>query len=349
MQASTIPLFSDSTSSFLQMTLEINNHALRGTTKRHGVDFTLIDEGVLLIEPDSTNQPSSNLVLSAGVHGNETAPIELLDYLVSQLLKGAIQLKCRLLLILGNPPAMRNNQRFITTNLNRLFNRSLPDGNSQEASRARQLMQHVDDFFSNSQGARYHYDLHTAIRGSEYEKFAVYPHNLREQPWSQQQIEFLGGCDIAAVLFQKQPSPTFSWYSGQQHDAAAFTLELGKARPFGTNDPHSLDAISHNLTCLMEDKTTQQSPIESVRLFAIRDQIIRHGEQFELLFPDELPNFSKFMPGSLLSRDDDQCYTVTGSPGYIIFPNANVELGARAALVAEDVDASSLFKDQPAS
>ena len=45
--------------------------------------------------------------MSAGVHGNETAPIELLNQLVGDLLIGRLPLTVRLLVVLGNPAAMR--------------------------------------------------------------------------------------------------------------------------------------------------------------------------------------------------------------------------------------------------
>ena len=43
-----------------------------------------------------------------------------------------------------------------------------------------------------------------------------------------------------AVLLQHQHSWTFSHYSRHYHAAEAYTLELGKVRPFGEND---LDAL----------------------------------------------------------------------------------------------------------
>lgn len=46
-------------------------------------------------------------MLSAGIHGNETAPIELLNQLVNDLLSGSRTLAVRLLVVLGNPAAMR--------------------------------------------------------------------------------------------------------------------------------------------------------------------------------------------------------------------------------------------------
>jgi len=59
---------------------------------------------------------------------------------------------------------------------------------------------------------RLHYDLHTAIRSSEIEKFAVYPY-LHTRSWSKQQLAFLESCDIEAVLLSNQPAGTFSWES----------------------------------------------------------------------------------------------------------------------------------------
>ncbi|WP_426416474.1 succinylglutamate desuccinylase [Aestuariirhabdus sp. LZHN29] len=342
MSAATAPLLGSPDFSFLQHCLDDANASRRERIERHGVTFSLIDEGVLQIEPQ---EATTSLVLSAGVHGNETAPIELIERLLQQLFDGHLQLHVRLLLILGNPPAMRCAERFVDTNLNRLFNPEPLDGSGYEHKRARQLMSHLDHFFCTASGARLHYDLHTAIRDSEYEKFAVYPHNNHPQPWSKPQLQLLAGAGIEAVLFQDRPSPTFSWYSSNVHGAHAFTLELGKVRGFGENDPLRLQAIEKSLAALIEGCDPQTQPLASLKLFRIRDQIIRRGEQFELLFPDDLPNFSRFMPGSLLSRDDDACYTLTGTPGYIIFPNARVEIGARAALIAEAVEVDTLFPE----
>ncbi|RUM49001.1 MAG: succinylglutamate desuccinylase, partial [Marinomonas sp.] len=44
--------------------------------------------GVLRLEPEQA--PKHSVVLSAGIHGNETAPIELVNALVQQILAGEL-------------------------------------------------------------------------------------------------------------------------------------------------------------------------------------------------------------------------------------------------------------------
>lgn len=60
-------------------------------------------------------------ILSAGIHGNETAPVELLDAIVDDIIDGQLTPIVRLLVILGNPAALAQQSRFVETNLNRLF------------------------------------------------------------------------------------------------------------------------------------------------------------------------------------------------------------------------------------
>jgi succinylglutamate desuccinylase len=50
------------------------------------------------------------------------------------------------------------------------------------------------------------------------------------------QLAWLRHCGIEAVLLHSKPANTFSYYTSHYHQAHAFTLELGKARPFGQND-----------------------------------------------------------------------------------------------------------------
>ncbi|MDX1452669.1 MAG: succinylglutamate desuccinylase/aspartoacylase family protein, partial [Oleiphilaceae bacterium] len=118
--------------------------------------------GILEIIPSQPKAPA--LVLSSGIHGNETAPIELLDHLISDILHHQLQPQRPLLLIMGHPQAMRENSRFVLFNMNRLFmgtHQQAPYAGSVDAQRAAVLEAALADFHSRFPIAE-HYDLHTA-------------------------------------------------------------------------------------------------------------------------------------------------------------------------------------------
>lgn len=77
------------------------------------------DTGVIVFEP--IQNEGKDIVLSCGVHGNETAPIELCNSLIKQLLQQKIIAKQRTLFLIGNPLAINNGTRIIDENMNRLF------------------------------------------------------------------------------------------------------------------------------------------------------------------------------------------------------------------------------------
>jgi succinylglutamate desuccinylase len=86
-------------------------------------------------------------VLSCAIHGNETAPVEMLDGLLKQLLNGTLALSWRLLIIIGNPQALGQNKRFLRSDLNRMFGarwQGFPA--SDETIRAAQLERAVTHF-----------------------------------------------------------------------------------------------------------------------------------------------------------------------------------------------------------
>ncbi|MBN3728612.1 succinylglutamate desuccinylase, partial [Burkholderia sp. Ac-20379] len=90
------------------------------------VRFAWRGEGLLELTPEvlcmSAVGAPANVLVSAGVHGDETAPIELASALVRDLTRGALPLASRLLVVLGHPGAMRAGTRYLDDDLNRLFN-----------------------------------------------------------------------------------------------------------------------------------------------------------------------------------------------------------------------------------
>ncbi|MDR5865431.1 succinylglutamate desuccinylase [Halomonas koreensis] len=304
----------------------------RGEGHLPGGRFRIAGPGLLELTPTSPSADAPALVLSAGVHGNETAPIELLGECLARLESGGLTLGSPVLVILGNLTAIRAGTRFVETNLNRLFRRGL-DAEGEEADRARALMGAVDAFFARHPGRRrLHYDLHTAIRDSQYPRFAVEPHAEAVTPADQ--WSWLAGADIQAVLHQEGHSWTFSHYSKHYHGAAAFTLELGRVRPFGENDLAPLAPMARLLEALLEDRPPAARPPEAMAFFRVAHELFRRAEAFRLCFADDTPNFTEFAPGTRLAEDAEAGpFTVGDTPLRVVFPNARVEIGARAALL----------------
>ncbi|KPQ03129.1 succinylglutamate desuccinylase [Marinobacter sp. HL-58] len=304
-----------------------------------GTGLQLQDSGLLYLEPPSgrSNPNSESLIVSAGVHGNETAPIEVLNNLLNELMDGKWQLACPVLLILGNPPAMGANARFIDVNLNRLFGgahrkpeyRGLP-----EAERAWSLERACEAFASRHPANLCHYDLHTAIRPSLREKFALYPFvEGRNIPASQ--IDFLLEADVDTLLLQHREGTTFASFSSTTLGAESFTVELGKVRPFGENDLGRFSGIANALRRRMKGEKPPQGskPSDGITIFEVVHEILNTGDSFRFHVPDDVANFTLFDPGTVIWEDDTTCYRVGDRPEGIVFPNRHVPVGQRVGLM----------------
>ncbi|CAB3645166.1 Succinylglutamate desuccinylase [Paraburkholderia graminis C4D1M] len=299
-----------------------------------GVRWSWLDDGVLLLEPAASLNNTRSVLASAGVHGDETAPIELLSHLVRDIARGEATLTCRLLAILGNVDAMRDACRYRDDDLNRLFSgRHLQLPHSHEAPRAAALERAAVQFFdaaSNEPGARWHIDMHTAIRASAFERFALLPHTGR--PFSRAMFEWLGEARISAVLLHTTKGNTYSHFTAQACAADACTLELGKVRPFGQNDLTRFEGADQALRHLLAG-TNGNTQAELPRAFTVIDQITKQSDAFELLVAPDVANFTPFAKHTLLARDGDYRYVVQHDEERLVFPNATVKPGLRAGLM----------------
>lgn len=303
-----------------------------------GGSAVLRANGVLMLEPKVGSEHLHDVIISCGVHGNETAPMEIVNRLVTEIISGQLQLKNRVLFILGNPLAAEQQQRFCDTNLNRLFNGRHREGrltHTIDAGRAAVLELEVEHFLSDSRVQCLHYDLHTAIRGSHYEKFAVYPF-LHNRTWSSTQLAFLESCGIEAVLLSNQPSSTFSYYTSRQFGAHSFTVELGKVRPFGENDLASFTDIEQQLSRLIEGQSVLAEKPREIKLYSVIAEVMKQSEAMTFTFSDDVKNFTSFPRDTILVKDKSN-YVVQRESESIVFPHASVQLGERAVLVVHPI------------
>lgn len=310
--------------------------------KIHLPDGTRISRkavGVLDIAPPAgrANPNDEAVIVSAGVHGNETAPIEVLNGLVSELIHGEWELACPLLLILGNPPAMLAGERFIEVNLNRLFSGAhsrAEVAGLAEGQRARLLEEVCRQFASAHSQALCHYDLHTAIRPSHRERFALYPFvEGRQVPVNE--CDFLLEAEVETLLLQHKAGTTFSSFSSSGLQAESFTIELGKVRPFGQNDLARFSGISDALRRRFHGLPAPSSkpPFDDLTVFEVVHEILNTGKHFRFHVPDDVANFTEYPAGTVIWEDDSTCYRVGNTPEAIVFPNPEVPVGQRVGLM----------------
>jgi succinylglutamate desuccinylase len=305
----------------------------------NGTEVHIVAPGIIAFEPIQPVSPKS-ILLSSGVHGNETAPIEICEQLVENLLNEKIVTKHRVMFIFGNLPAMNIGERFVDENLNRLFNDSTAIDN-QEQRRAQEIKSAVKGFFESDisnpstfdESSRLHYDLHTAIRESKNEKFAVYPF-LHGESYNKTQLQFLSACAVNTILLSQSPTSTFSYYTSKNYKAHGFTVELGKVKAFGENDMSKFTDVVKMLEVLITEINLDLPLYENCPLdvYDVKQVIDKHSNEFTLCFADNIPNFTGFPKGTLLATDGTNEYRAKVDGEAIVFPNANVTLGQRAIL-----------------
>lgn len=323
---------------FLQQVLDGKTAIQLPYCLANGTHMQVLDEGVLECQPRLASERPFDLVISCGIHGNETAPVELVDKLISDIQQGHLRVRARILFIFGNVEALRKGVRYQQEDMNRLFCRQYQQvDDTYEARRAAMLEMHVMRFFARhgDQQAipRLHWDLHTAIRGSVYEKFAIAPCPANGE-MSPAALARLAAAGIPTILLQSKPSVTFSYFTSRHCRAEAFTLELGKARPFGQNTAINLHALESMLRQLIEGELP--SPVyepANLNLFRVSRELIKRTDSFKLNLADDVENFTPLAQGMELANDAGDLFVIHEADARIVFPNPKVKNGLRAGIV----------------
>jgi succinylglutamate desuccinylase len=306
------------------------------------VTLNYLERGILQITPKQTAKDLTNtkIVISCAIHGNETAPIEIVSRLISEIAKGKIEPQVELLFILGNPESMLIGDRFVSINMNRLFagaykKYTVDQTNQYELKRAEQLEQIVSDFFADNDptqpSIKQHFDLHTAIKPSYHKTFAIRPHCA--SAISQASKDLLSAMGIEAVLQHKKVSTTFSYFSVEKFNAEAYTLELGKVKKFGDNIKQDFVKAEDTLTALIKNQPIQTNSENDLIEYKVVAEIIKNSEDFKFYIEDNVENFTPFPQGYLIAEDIDYNYRVAFEQESVVFPNVNVPVGQRVAVM----------------
>jgi len=299
------------------------------------VHWQWLEEGIVKIVPrdKSLASDTKQILLSTGIHGNETAPIEMVAQLVAQLLNGELPLAVNLLVLFGNIRAIEQGQRYLDVDLNRLFNgrhQQYPD--TVESERAIVIEQHVMRFFNSADSKQcFHFDMHTAIRGSYYQKFAVIPQRLGTQQTCY--LDWLIAMGLQALVINSTPSGTFSSFTHCSCNVVSSTLELGKAKPFGNNDLASFSDINRTLIELMSDVPIGGKG-KAPEIFVVGQELTKLSDQFTFIAVDDnVENFTSYPSGTLIATDGEVSYRVNQQSEWILFPNPLVKKGLRAGIL----------------
>ncbi|PFG56048.1 succinylglutamate desuccinylase [Vibrio sp. ES.051] len=322
--------------SFLTDTLDINfDVAPAEQVLSNGVKLKLYQRGVLEVTPENYTQETKNIIISCGVHGDETAPMELVDSMIKDIESGFQKVDARCLFIIAHPESTLAHTRCLEENLNRLFDEK-EHKQTKELVIADILKLLVRDFYQGTDPTtRWHLDLHCAIRQSKHYTFAVSP-KTRHPIRSKALMDFLDSAHIESVLLSNAPSSTFSWYSAEHFGAQALTMELGRVARIGNNALNKLTAFDLALRHLIAETQAEHLPKPCIK-YRVSRTIVRLNEDFDFMFDDNVENFTSFVHGEVFGHDGDKPLMAKNENEAIVFPNRHVGIGERAALMVCEV------------
>lgn len=297
-----------------------------------GFSVRLPVRGILQMTSPGQSQKRLSLLISVGIHGDETAPIDMLAVLLAGLAQVPHRLGVDLMVVVGNPDAVAQGRRYLDADLNRLFRADRGDLQSAaEAERADGIMRATAMFFATSTAKKWHLDLHTAIRASLYPTFAVVPDAIAAAD-KNALIAWLGGAGIGAIILNRKPAGTFSAYTAAQFGATSCTAELGQVGTLGQNDLSLFSATQVALDALLRTGHTQPARPNPPDVFTVAQEIIKYSDAFKMGFDGAAKNFTAMAPDDLIAEDGDVVYRVGDVVEYVVFPNPNVRVGQRAGL-----------------
>ncbi len=297
-----------------------------------GFSVRLPSRGILQLTSASPTLRRPRLLLSAGIHGDETAPIEMLSQLLEALACEPQALVVDLMVVIGNLAAIAQGKRLIDADLNRLFRADRGAlASATEASRADMIMCAAANFFAGPDTEKWHLDLHTTIRPSHYPTFAVVPAAITEAR-CHVMLGWLGRAGIGAAILNPRSAGTFSAYTATSLGATSSTVELGQIEALGHNELRRFEITRRALDAFIRSGQVPSCG-ETPQVFHVAQELIKNSEAFRMVLDRSTQNFTPMQPDSVIAVDGDTVYRVGDVTEYVVFPNPDVALGLRAGLM----------------
>ena len=294
-----------------------------------GLAVALPARGILTVKGAGER---ASVLLSVGVHGDETGPIEVVAHVIEALSRDPGALAVDLMLCVGNIDAIAAGKRFIDADLNRMFRAERGSlAGTAEAARADAMIEATARFFEGAGPARWHLDLHTAIRPSRYPTFAIVP-DLVGADAKAALVAWLGAAAVGAIIMNPESAGTYSYHSAEHHGAAGSTVELGRVGTLGQNDLSQFADAAAALDALLRGAPAVAGRTPP-QVFRVAQNIIKLSERFTMSVGRETHNFTALKKGALIATDGDTVYTVQHDEELVVFPNPDVRIGLRAGMM----------------
>lgn len=288
--------------------------------------------GVLTVKAAMPDAGRPSVLVSVGVHGDETGPIEMVAWLVEALSRTPEALAVDLMLCVGNIDAIRLGKRFVDADLNRMFRAERGSlAGTFEAGRSDVLIDVTRAFFEGSGPQRWHLDLHTAIRPSHYPMFAIVP-ELIEDRARESLIAWMGEAGIQAIIMNPASAGTYSYFTSEHLGAAGTTVELGRVGTLGQNDLSQFADAARALERLLRGQPAGEAKA-APHVFATARSIMKLSDAFSMRVGRETWNFTPMKRGEVIALDGDTVYTVEHDEELVVFPNPDVRVGLRAGIM----------------
>ncbi|MGE5540909.1 MAG: succinylglutamate desuccinylase/aspartoacylase family protein [Bacillota bacterium] len=264
--------------------------------------ITLVDSGL----------PGPSVAIVGGVHGTERVGVEAVDRGIREFLPEV----GRIFYIIGNPPAVATNSRYLDRDLNACFDLPGPATNYEE-SRAQQLA----TIFEECDGLL---DIHASF------SLNATPFVICEE----------NGLDLAKKL--NFPIVTLGWDALDPNSTDAFLnrrgktgigIECGSIYDTSAGLPFACEAIEVFLETMGIRKSTVSQPCISQRLM----RVYRSVDQTEtpIRFSREYADFEALTAGEVFARAGETEYTAAAGD-CILFPRPAAPVGYDAFILARE-------------